>query len=252
MAEMLNPRRIPLAAVPAAIVGGWRAFRGCLVPAAGFAAVFAVIGVAIFGLLLHFGLAPLMLPFAGGFLLVGPAVLAGFFALRRAFAAGRQPGFTDVLRGFGQAPRGLWVLSGVCCLLFLIWLTDAATVFSFMIGGTTPEISQVLRFHLWTSVMGAVLAFIVFNVTAFAVPLLFDRRAVLVGAVTASVRAVFANPAAMLAWALVLGVAVIATIHIPPLLIVVLPCLAFASDLLYLEIFPPQGGLPDTPPTQER
>jgi hypothetical protein len=45
---------------------------------------------------------------------------------------------------------------------------------------------------------------------------------------------------------------VIATIHIPPLLIVVLPCLAFASDLLYLEIFPPQGGLPDTPPTQER
>ena len=51
---------------------------------------------------------------------------------------------------------------------------------------------------------------------------------------------------------LVLGAAVIATIHIPPLLIVVLPCLAFASDLLYLVIFPPPGGLPDTPPTQER
>ena len=89
------------------------------------------------------------------------------------------------------------------------------------------------------SVMGMVLALIVFNVTAFAVPLLFDRRALLVGAVTASVRAVFTNPAAMLAWAVVLGVAVIATIHIPPLLIVVLPCLAFASDLLYLEVFPP-------------
>ena len=70
-----------------------------------------------------------------------------------------------------------------------------------MIGGSTPEIGQVLRFHLWTSVMGMVLALIVFNVTAFAVPLLFDRRALLVGAVTACVRAVFTNPAAMLAWA---------------------------------------------------
>ena len=215
-------------------------------PAAGFAAVFAVIGLAIFGLLLHFGLAPLMLPFAGGFLLVGPAVLVGFFALRRAHAAGRRPGFADVLRGFGHRTAPMSLAEK------LIWLTDAATVFSFMIGGSTPEIGQVLRFHLWTSVMGMVLALIVFNVTAFAVPLLFDRRALLVGAVTASVRAVFTNPAAMLAWAVVLGVAVIATIHIPPLLIVVLPCLAFASDLLYLEVFPPQGGLPDTPPIQER
>jgi hypothetical protein len=54
----------------------------------------------------------------------------------------------------------------------------------------------VLRFHLWTSLMGAVLASIVFCITAFAVPLLFDGRASLVQAVTASVRAVFASPAA--------------------------------------------------------
>jgi hypothetical protein len=70
----------------------------------------------------------MMLPLAGGFLLVGPAVLAGFFALRRVAEAGRRPGPADVLAGFRQAPRGLWVLAGVCCLLFLIWVSDAATV----------------------------------------------------------------------------------------------------------------------------
>ena len=153
----------------------------------------------------------------------------------------------DVLAGFRQAPRGLWVLAGVCCLLFLIWVSDAATVYSFMIGAGDAPVGEgglaarVLRFHLWTSLMGAVLAAIVFCITAFAVPLLFDGRASLVQAVTASVRAVFASPGALLVWALVLAAAVIATIHFPPLLMLSLPCLAFASDLLYLEVFPPEG-----------
>lgn len=240
----LDPRRVSVSTVFAALAGGWRAFRRFPASAAGFAAVFALIGVAIFSLLMHFGLAPMMLPLAGGFLLVGPAVLAGFLALRRAAGAGRRPGLADVLAGFRQAPRGLWVLAGVCCLLFLIWVSDAATVYSFMIGaGEVPagEGGRVLRFHLWTSLMGAVLAGIVFCITAFAVPLLFDGRASLVQAVTASVRAVFASPGALLVWALVLAAAVISTIHFPPLLMLSLPCLAFASDLLYLEVFPPDG-----------
>ncbi|WP_153160123.1 DUF2189 domain-containing protein [Zoogloea sp. 1C4] len=242
MSDQLTPCRISVGTILSAVSEGWAAYRRCLVPAAGFAGVFMLIGVGIFGALAHFGLSAMMLPFAGGFLLVGPAVLAGFFALRRAVAAGRGAGFADVLSGFRQAPRGLWGLAAACSLLLLIWLTDAATVYSFMIGGTTPDAGQVARFHLWTSLMGAVLAFIVFNITAFAVPLLFDGRASLVQAVTASVRGVFANPAPMLVWAVLLAGAIIATILFPPLLLVSLPCLAFASDLLYLQVFPPAGG----------
>ncbi len=242
MSDQLTPCRISVGTILSAVSKGWAAYWRCLVPAAGFAGVFMLIGVGIFGALAHFGLSAMMLPFAGGFLLVGPAVLAGFFGLRRAAAAGRRPGFADVLAGFRRAPRGLWVLAGVCSLLLLIWLTDAATVYSFMIGASTPDAAQVARFHAWTSLMGAVLAFIVFNITAFAVPLLFDGRASLVQAVTASVRGVFANPGPMLVWAVLLAGAIIATILFPPLLLVSLPCLAFASDLLYLQVFPPAGG----------
>lgn len=239
MLESLTPRRIAVSAVLAAVAGGWRAYRQGWRPAVAYAAVFAVFGVVIFAVLAQLGLHAMALPFAGGFLLVGPVVLVGFFALRRALTAGRRAGVADVLGAFRQVPRGLWGLAAACSLLLLIWLTDAATVYSFMIGGARPVLQDLLRFHLWTSLMGAVMAFIVFNITAFAVPLLFDGRAHLVGAVMASVRAVFANPGAMLAWALVLAVATIATILVPPLLVVSLPCLAFASDLLYLQVYPP-------------
>ncbi len=240
MSARLDPRRISSAVVPAALGEGWRQLRRCLKPAAGFAAVFVLIGLLIFAVLLRLDLAQMMLPFTGGFLLVGPAVLSGFIALRRAREKGERPGMGEVLAAFRQAPRGLWVVAGVCALLFLIWISDAATVYSFMIGvGTAPEAGQVLRFHGFTGVMGAVLAFIVFCISAFSVPLLFDRRANLVEAVSASVKAVFANFGAMLVWGLVLAVAVIATTLCPPLLLLSLPCLAFASDLIYLEIFPP-------------
>ena len=46
-------------------------------------------------------------------------------------------------------------------------------------------------------------------------------------------------------WAVVLGAALIATIHLPPLLLLSLPWLAFASDLLYLAVFPPASRRPD-------
>ncbi len=255
MPENLHPRRISIAVVPAVVFEGWRSLRRCRLPAMAYAAVFALIGVLIFTLLLHFSLAAMILPFAGGFLLVGPVVLAGFFGLRRALVAGRQPGARDVIRAFRQAPRGLWVISLVCALLFLIWMTDAATVYSFMIGGAGQGAllpPGTLRFHVFTSVMGAVLALIVFCISAFSVPLLFDRRATLVRAVAASARAVFTNISALLVWALILALAVMTTILCPPLLVLSLPCLAFASDLLYLEIFPPDDGLPMTDPQQER
>lgn len=239
MSANLDPRRIPVAVVFAAIGEGWRCLRHCLQPAVALAGVFAVLGLLIHGLLWRFGLTPMMLPFAGGFVLVGPAILAGFFGLRRAHGAGRRAVLADALAGFRQAQRGLWVMAAVCTLLLMIWLTDAATVYSFMIGGDVPTPAQVLRFHAFTSLMGAVLAFIVFCVSAFSIPLLFDRRATLVPAVSASVRAVFSNFSAVLVWALTLAVALIATALCPPLLLLSLPCLAFASDLLYLEIFPP-------------
>ena len=65
MSNRLDPRRISGAVVLTALAEGWRQLRGCLKPAAGFAAVFVLIGVLIFALLLRLDLAQMILPFAG-------------------------------------------------------------------------------------------------------------------------------------------------------------------------------------------
>ncbi|WP_346285515.1 DUF2189 domain-containing protein [Zoogloea sp.] len=248
MAALLVPRRVSIACLKAVLAAAWRGLWRAPVstPALAVAAVPAVVGTLILAGLLQTGLAPMVLPMAGGFLLVGPAAWPVFLALRR---AGSLRGAAAALQG---VPRGLWALAGVCLLLFLIWMSDAATVYSFMIGGETGiGAERVAWFLLLTSVMGVVLALIVFCIAAFSVPLLLDRRAGLVPAVMASVKAVFTSPGAMLLWAGVLGVTGIASALCPLLLLPVLPWLAFAGDLLYLEIFPPDHGLPDIPTTHQ-
>ncbi len=180
-------------------------------------------------------------------MLVGPAVLAGFFALFRLDARGDPVQATGALAGFTSAPAGLWLIAAVCAFLFVIWITDAGVFYSFMVGGEHLPIElpwlirlhqRVVVFELWAGVMGSALALIIFAISAFSVPLLFERRADPVGAVNASVRAVFGSPFAALLWGLLLAAATIAAILLLPLLVVVLPVLAYASFALYQRVFP--------------
>ncbi len=211
-----------------------------------FAAVFSLIGAALLGTALRLGLAPMTWALAGGFLLVGPVILSGFFAISAAQRAGRRPGWKDIVRGMAGVPRGLLGLSLVCILLFLIWMTDAGILYSFMIGDTAaswisvlPYSALLLRFQLGAFTMGAFFAFIVFCISAYAVPLLIEGRASLVTGISASVRAVFMSFPVQLSWAVLLAVVMLISAMVTPLLIVTLPFMAFASEALYRRVFPP-------------
>lgn len=243
------PRSRPfsLPDIGAALGEGWRTFRAVPGPSIAFAALFALIGLVLLVAVALLGVSPLVLPLAGGFMLVGPALLTGFFSLYRARCAGGQPRVSDAFRGFIGVPPGIWLVAGVCAFLFLIWITDAGVFYSIMVGGEhlpseltalvwLPE--RVVAFQLWSSLMGSALAFIIFAISAFSVPLLFEHRADPVSAINASVRAVLGNPMASISWGLLLGATTMVAILLLPLLLVVLPVLAYASFALYRRVFP--------------
>ena len=243
--RVLTPHRISTGNILKALGIGWRTFRA--IPAASmvFATLFALIGLVLLLALGNFGISPMALPFAGGFMLVGPALLTGFFRLAAISAAGGRPRLFDAFPAFLQAPAGLWLLALLCAFLFLIWITDAAILYTLMIGNHQQGIDwlfslqgETVAFELWGMLMGSVLAFIILAVSAFSVPLLHERRVQLVQAVSASVRGVFANFSTMIAWGLVISAAIFVSILLLPLLTVVLPVLAYASFNLYRKVFP--------------
>ncbi len=238
-------RRLTMGSIAKAIRRGWQLFSLTRSVSVSYAMIFAAIGLIILLGIEQASVVPMMLPMAGGFMLLGPLLLCGFFALADAVASGRSPVFSDVLAGFSHVSREMLALAMVCMLLFLIWVTDAATLYGFMVGRAPASLLGVLplpesggAFLLWSSLMGAALAFVIFAISAFSVPLLYYRRAGLVRAVVLSCRAILANFGPCIVWALLLSGAIICSILLLPLFLLVFPVLSFASHELYKELFP--------------
>lgn len=241
MSVFLYPRSVPLAVLPRALAAGWRDFLRAWQIGLALGGGVALIG----GLLLwgagRLALAPFGVALVGGFLLLGPVLMAGFVGLSEALAAGRPPAWREVLAGWRAAPAGLGAVALFCGLVFFIWLGDAGTLYSFMVGESAGDAAAqgVMRFHLSSGVTGLVLALIVYGVTVHAVPLLATGRATLVGAVVGSVRAVFRSPLVHAGWGLILAAGIFACLLAPPVLILSLPVLAHGGQALHREVFPP-------------
>lgn len=242
----LRPARVGMRDIAAALREGHATFRATISLSMACAAFFAVVGAVLFLTLEWLSIAPLSVSAAGGFVLIGPAILAGFFAIADRHDAGGKPALADVSRGFRSMPRGGWVVSFVCALLLLIWLTDAGTLYGFMVAHSPRGFREFLRgeadvmsFLGFSALMGAGLAFILFCVTAFSIPLIHERRANLVSGVVASVRAVFGRFQVMICWGLLIAGVMLLSAWLLPLLLYSLPTMAYASRAFYRRVFPP-------------
>jgi uncharacterized membrane protein len=227
------------------LADGWRLTRATLRPSIGYSLPFALIGLLSLVLLNNSGFLPFVLALAGSFMIFGPVLLAGFYGIAKAHETGESPGLGAVVRGFSQAAPALWVLVLICLLLFLIFVTDAAILYSYMIGDLPMSFASVIeqgpnaaQFLIWSSISGAFIAGMVYVVTVFSVPLLCERRADLVPAVVSSIKATFGNPVAALVWALLLASIGILSAIFLPLLPITLPWLAYSGRALAKRVIP--------------
>ena len=228
-----------------ALADGWRIANATRGVSIGYALIFTLGGLSIMGGLLAQGWTPFIIAAAGAFMLVGPVSLAGFFGIARAFEAGERVGPASIVSGFVRASRALWALALVCALLFMIFVTDAAILYAYMVGATPvwldkllPANANVLSFVRWAGVSGLFVAFLLYCVAAFSVPLLCERRAGLVEAVVLSVRIVFTNFLPSIFWALFLATVTIGSVLLCPLLPLTLPWMAYASRGVYRQALP--------------
>lgn len=236
---------LTLASLRRALAEGWRLACLTRMTSMAYAAIFTLGGLVIISGLLASAMTPFVIVAAGAFMLIGPPVLAGFFGIAQASEAGGKVGIGSIVSGFRNASPSLWVIALVCALLFMIFITDAAILYSYMIGAApvwltdlVPATSGVFSFLKWGAVSGFVVALLLFCVSAFSVPLLCERRASLVGAVSTSVKIVFGNFIPAMLWAALISSLIIGSILFLPLLPLTLPWLAYASRALYREVLP--------------
>ena len=198
----------------AALAEGWGDFRAA--PAFGlfFAAVTVLGGLVILLQLQVWGQTWLIIPVSLGFPLLGPFFAVGLYEVSRRIDTGEALDWAGVLGVvFRQKDRQLPSMIMVVIMIFLFWMYAAHLVFALSFGlkamtniMSSPEIffspTGLLMLAIG-SLVGFLLALLLFSITVFGLPMLLDREVDVVTAMVTSVRAVSASPGPMLGFAAV-------------------------------------------------
>ncbi len=191
---------------------GWRDMRRAM----GYAMVLAGACVAIGWIMLWItwwtGQSYWLIFAAVGFPLIGPFAAVGFYEISHQLEQGHRFRPSDI---FGviirQRNRQLPSICAVIVVMFLFWFFLAHMIFALFLGFTTmTNVSSSFEIYMTPEglsmlfvggLVGACFALLFYMITVMSLPLLLDREVDFVTAMITSFKAVTANPAPMLAWA---------------------------------------------------
>ena len=238
--------------IRAALAQGWSDFLAAPRYGLFFGGIYALGGMLVVSTVAFFGMSYLAYPLAAGFVLIGPFVAAGLYEVSRRLEQGQPPEWREVFGVvFAQGGREFAWMAFVSIFAFIIWMYQVRLLLAMFLGfqsfasfgafmNVVLTTGDGLAFLAVGHVVGAIMAGLVFSLTAVSFPLLLDRDVDFITAMIVSVQAVVKSPAVMLGWAFAI-VAIVALASAPFFLglFVALPVLGHATWRLYRRIVAP-------------
>jgi uncharacterized membrane protein len=211
--------------------------------------IYPLAGLVLARLAFSLDLLPLLFPLASGFAIIGPFAAVGLYELSRRREQGMHVKWLDAFGVFKSPAIGsILGLGAILLTLFFVWLGVAYEIYLATLGSTPPQTVAAFERSIfqtgggWTMIAAGIGVGFLFAALAFAIgvvsfPLLLDRDVGMMTAIRTSLRAVGANPGAMILWGMIVaGLLVLGSLPALVGLIFVMPVLGHASWHLYRKV----------------
>ncbi|MGL6261390.1 DUF2189 domain-containing protein [Vibrio sp. WXL103] len=139
------------------------------------------------------------------YMLIGPFLALGLYDASWQREKGRRASLMHSMKAIGRNSSSQWAFAVLLAVAMIFWMRIAALLHALYPSVQGAPLSDFLPFLIIGSVVGAILAAVVFSISAFSIPLMMERRVDMMTAVFTSVNAVRSNIGAMVVWAGIIG-----------------------------------------------
>ena len=157
----------------------------------------------------QFGTLGLYLGMATGFLLIGPVLAVGLYSISCQIENDQIPVLGYCIKQGGSHIKDMLIYAFILLIVFMLWARSATALHIFFPATSEYNFKDLALFLGIGSAIGAIFSTIVFTTSAFALPMIMDRKTDGITAVVTSVNAVLKNKKTMFIWALLIVSAVI-------------------------------------------
>lgn len=251
----IRVNQVPPEAILLWLAKGWRDVRAAGIASLVHGLIVSLLSIAI--TVVAFFYWELLPGAVSGFVIIGPLLATGLYALSSRIEKSQSTSFRDVINVWLSNSRCLLMFGFLLVLASTAWVVFSFIMFHFFIDADIRYPIDFLKyvltqdngtFLLWT-MLGGLGSALAFAITVVALPLLVDRDICTRDAVYASVRAVSANPGTMVLWAMtILIITGISFVTLMLGFIVLYPLMGHASwhayrDLVDADAVPPRQVL---------
>lgn len=189
---------------------GWADLRASGWVSLAYGALFVAIGFALTGGLVLAGMAYLIAPMIGAFLLIAPLLALGLYRISKDVEEGRRPSLWRALTAWRANPYHILTAGLILMLYVMIWARMNVVAFALFFPHEAIALDHFvaqmfsldgLIFTVFITALGFAFAAFAFITNVTALPMMMDRPVDVFAAALASAMAVLRNPRVLALWA---------------------------------------------------